>query len=190
MQEHTVENQQNNLVAILKQHDEDEEANIPQTRIDKANAAAVKLLLEIKKPKVSKLSWARSARSCAKSLEDLLVVGYDSETAVMRELLNAKKLWNTVTSNPARAANAELLQHPFGKCWEGWILAQVEGIVPWRSASRNYASTKNALANYWKHWRRNFPKQVSNLVSSFWQHRQKSRTCSSGSKKEVSCCTS
>ena len=46
-----MENQQNNLVAILKQHDEDEEANIPQTRIDKANAAAVKLLLEIKKAK-------------------------------------------------------------------------------------------------------------------------------------------
>eukprot|EP00439_Symbiodinium_sp_Y106_P058600 s962_g8.t1 len=146
--EHTVENQQNNLVAILKQHDEDEEANIPQTRIDKANAAAVKLLLEIKKPKVSKLSWARSARSCAKSLEDLLVVGYDSETAVMRELLNAKKLWNTVTSNPARAANAELLQHPFGKCWEGWILAQVVDLRnSWRGWCPGEASQEKSSAS-------------------------------------------
>ena len=142
-----MENQQNNLVAILKQHDEDEEANIPQTRIDKANAAAVKLLLEIKKPKVSKLSWARSARSCAKSLEDLLVVGYDSETAVMRELLNAKKLWNTVTSNPARAANAELLQHPFGKCWEGWILAQVVDLRnSWRGWCSGEASRETTQA--------------------------------------------
>ena len=44
-----MENQQNNLVAILRHNAENNEADIPQTRLDKANAAVVKYLMEIKK---------------------------------------------------------------------------------------------------------------------------------------------
>ena len=160
MQEPTVENQQNNLVAILRHNAENDEADIPQTRLHKANAAVVKYLMEIKKPTLSKLWWQRFAKAkigtdkqafddlvkenlflpvdakqepenfipaipCQKALEDLFVVGYDSETTVMRERLNlslnAKKLWDVVESNPARAANAELLQHFFSE-----VLARLE----------------------------------------------------------------
>ncbi|CAE6972000.1 unnamed protein product [Symbiodinium sp. CCMP2592] len=178
MAEPTVEKQQNNLVAILKQNDEDEKTNIPQTRLDKANAAAVKHFLEIKKPTVSKLWWQRFSKAklsadkeafddlvkesiflpadakqdaenyiptipCQKALEDLFVVGYDSNTTVLRERLNARKLWDAVHSNPARTANAELLQHFFSQ-----VLARLdsgrgrrstqlmESLLRWRSLSK------------------------------------------------------
>ena len=48
---------------------------------------------------------------CTKSLEDVLIVGYESEAIVVRERLNARKLWDAVERNAARTANAELLVH-------------------------------------------------------------------------------
>ena len=53
--------------------------------------------------------------ACAKSLEDVLKIDYESDTTVLHERLNGKRLWSAVESNPARGANAELLQHFFSK---------------------------------------------------------------------------
>ena len=100
---------------------------------------------------------------CAKALEDVFVVGYDSNTTVLRERVNAKRLWDAVEGNAARVANAELLQHFFfnraGKV--GWTLDEVVDLHNrWNllragEACRiNYASMSNVLTNYWKRWRR------------------------------------
>ena len=53
--------------------------------------------------------------ACAKSLEDVLKIDYESDTTVLHERLNGKRLWSAVESNPARGANAELLQQFFSK---------------------------------------------------------------------------
>ncbi|CAE7209382.1 unnamed protein product, partial [Symbiodinium microadriaticum] len=50
---------------------------------------------------------------CAKYFEDVFTVGYESEATVVRERLNARKLWDAVERNAARSANAELLVHFF-----------------------------------------------------------------------------
>ena len=154
-----MEKQHNNLVSILKHSEEDEEANVPQTRLEKTNAAAVKYISwKSKSQTLSKLWWQRFAKSklgadkqifddlvkesvflpvdakqeaenfiptipCAKALEDVFVVGYDSNTTVLRELVNAKRLWDAVEGNAARVANAELLQHFFST-----VLVRLDGL--------------------------------------------------------------
>ena len=53
-------------------------------------------------------------------LEDVFTVGYESEAIVVRERLNARKLWDAVERNAARTANAELLLHFFSlTCYPG-----------------------------------------------------------------------
>ena len=77
---------------------------------------------------------------CAKSLEDVFTVGYESQAIVVRERLNARKLWDAVERNAARTANAELLVHFFShvisrlESGRGRTSLQLsEKIVFWRS---------------------------------------------------------
>ena len=90
---------------------------------------------------------------CAKYFEDVFTVGYESEATVVRERLNARKLWDAVERNAARSANAELLVHFFYEVLSRLesgrgrkSLQQLETIAVWRSCHEKVRKHEDCAA--------------------------------------------